>query len=132
MAYLGRAYAAKIRQLQEADRSAPIVPLKSQAIDSLLQLVGADSVSIARKQFVRRLATATRWYSATEALGWGSLCLMPHDVISDRWVEKEILSVKWPIWLQLVKRVNPDAYRASLVLDDRLGAEGIQGGPIQS
>jgi hypothetical protein len=132
MALLGRAYAAKIKQLQDENTGTPLPPLKTKAINSLLHLVCPHALPQERKVLVRRLTCATRWYSATETLGWGSLCLMPPDNRFNRWVEKEVLAYEWPIWLQLVKRVSPEAHAASQTLDRWLGVQAIQGGPIQS
>lgn len=63
-----------------------------------------------RKAFKQRLARAKRRFSATEVLGLGILSLMPTDVISNSWVERHISLDQWNIWLQLVKKVNQDAY----------------------
>lgn len=136
MALLGRAYANKVGRIQQNNPSSSRGrdgrgAVKSEAIDSLLLLVHPASTSEERKPFVRRLNRATRWYQAAETLGWGSLCLMPTDVVSTNWVEKDVLAHEWSIWLNLIQRVNKDACAASIALDNWLGAEGIQGGPIQ-
>ncbi|KAK7178193.1 Aspartate-tRNA ligase, cytoplasmic 1 [Paraphaeosphaeria sporulosa] len=51
----------------------------------------------------RRLHQALRWYEAAKQLGWGMLCLMPHDIITN-----------------------------SGAVDDWLGSEGISGGSISA
>ncbi|KAF1348219.1 hypothetical protein EJ07DRAFT_62860, partial [Lizonia empirigonia] len=71
-----------------------------------------------------------RWYEAAKQLGWGMLCLMPHDVITNSWVENDLRIRYWHIWLELVVKVNPGAHKASRALDDWLGSEGISGGSI--
>jgi hypothetical protein len=137
MALLGRAYANKICRIEQEDHATGRNarsrhgqgPVKTRAIDSLLQLTHLPSD---RKTLVKRLTRATRWYDAAKALGWGILCLMPTDIVSTRWVEKEVLAHEWSIWLELIKRVNKDAYTVSMAMDDWLGTEGIQGGAIQS
>ena len=73
-----------------------------------------------------------RWYCAAKTLGWGILCLLPYNVITNSWVENEVRSALWPIWLQLVNRENPNACKASMALDAWLGSEGIAGGPISA
>ncbi|KAF1365068.1 hypothetical protein EJ07DRAFT_89381, partial [Lizonia empirigonia] len=55
----------------------------------------------------------------------GMLCLMPHDIISNSWVENNLRIPFWHIWLKLVVKVNPVAYKASIALDAWLGSEGI-------
>ena len=39
---------------------------------------------------------------------------------------------EWKLWLDVVKKVNPDTYKASQMLSAWLGAEGIAGEPIAS
>lgn len=77
------------------------------------------------KRFVQHLTQATRWYQVADTLGWGSLCLLP-DSVSNKWV-KDVPAHAWPLWLDLIKRVNPDACAASRALDAWIGNEGIQG-----
>ncbi|KAF2176025.1 hypothetical protein K469DRAFT_608609 [Zopfia rhizophila CBS 207.26] len=49
------------------------------------------------KQWLKqRLKRATPWYTATKRLGWGSLCLVPHDLISVRWVEQTLRVTQAP------------------------------------
>jgi hypothetical protein len=55
---------------------------------------------------------------------------MPSDNISNMWVEKKLTSVEWKVWLDLVRRIQPDAYTASRKLDAWLGVEGIEGGSL--
>jgi hypothetical protein len=140
MALLGHAYDKKKTQIKEADQESSGRSSRSrggrgtvrgEAVDALMRLVGLDPSSRERKAFRKRLARATRWFAAATMLGWGSLCLMPIDVVSNSWVEREIQTDAWNIWLQLVKRINPEAYSASLAFDRYVGQEGIYGGPIQ-
>jgi len=142
MALLGRAYYDKVDQITQADRATSNAVVsrhrggkgkkKAEAINALLQLVNPTATPNDRKVFAKRLARAKRWFRATQVLGWGSLCLMPTDTVSNGWVERDIHPDVWNIWLQLVKRVNPEAHSASLALDNCVGQEGIQGGPIQT
>lgn len=129
MAFLGRAYDAKIRE-EGADTQSH----KSEIIDSLWSLVEptnarATGHETTRKRFVRCLTQASRWYRMADQLGWGSLCLMP-DSVTNRWV-RECPAHAWSVWLQLVQRVNPEACAASTALDAWIGQKGIQGGAIQ-
>lgn len=55
---------------------------------------------------------------------------MPYDVITNLWVENKLRVRHWHIWLELVKKVNPIAYKASMALDAWLGSEGISSGSI--
>ncbi|KAF1924226.1 uncharacterized protein M421DRAFT_20932, partial [Didymella exigua CBS 183.55] len=71
-----------------------------------------------------------RWYEAAKQLGWGMLCLMPHDIITNSWVENDLRIRFWHIWLELVVKVNPVAHKASGALDNWLSLEGISGGSI--
>ncbi|KAF1347198.1 hypothetical protein EJ07DRAFT_34342, partial [Lizonia empirigonia] len=71
-----------------------------------------------------------RWYEAAKQLGWGMLCVMPHDIISNSWIENDLRIPFWHIWLELVVKVNPVAHKASMALDAWLGLEGISGGSI--
>jgi hypothetical protein len=124
MAFLGREYHAKIRELDDDRRYA-----RTQVIDRLWVEIQPNGTKQDRKRFVRRLTQATRWYQVADTLGWGSLCLLP-DSVSNKWV-KDVPAHAWPLWLDLIKRVNPDACAASKALDAWIGNEGIQGGPIQ-
>jgi hypothetical protein len=141
MALLGRAYANKIAQVQDADRTASSNPsrkrhgkgqVRTEAVDDLLRAVSSPNPSKQeRENFRRRLSRASRWYTAVTTLGWGILCLMPFDAISNKWVEKILTRPQWDVWLQLVEKIQPDACTASRKLDAWLGAEGIEGGPIK-
>jgi hypothetical protein len=141
MALLGRAYASKIAQAQDSDGTASSNTsrnrrgkgkARTEAVDSLLRAVSSANPSHQERDgFRRRLSRATRWYTAATTLGWGSLCLMPSDDISNTWVEKKLTSVEWKVWLDLVRRIQPDAYTASRKLDAWLGVEGIEGGSLQ-
>ena len=124
MAFLGREYHAEIRKLNDDRRHA-----RTPVIDRLWMDMVPDGTKALRKRFVRRLAQATRWFQIADTLGWGSLCILP-DTVSNKWV-RNCLAHVWLLWLQLIKRVNPEACTASRALDAWIGVEGIQGGPIQ-
>ena len=111
MAFLGREYHAEIRALNDDRRHA-----RTPVIDRLWVEMIPNGTKKQRKRFVKRLAVANRWYQAAELLGWGSLCLLPESV-SNKWV-RDCLAHVWPLWLQLIKRVNPDACAASRALDN--------------
>jgi hypothetical protein len=138
MALLGRVHANKIAQLKVSDSSDHSRnrygrgQVRTEAVDSLLRTVTSETPS--KKQrvaFRQRLSRASRWYSAAMTLGWGSLCLMPPDAISNKWAEKTLTRPEWDVWLQLVKKIEPDVYTASRKLDAWLGTDGIEGGPIK-
>lgn len=141
MALLGRVHANKIAQLKENDRVTSSNrsrnrygrgQVRTEAVDGLLRTVTSETPSRAQRlAFRQRLLRASRWYSAVMALGWGSLCLMPPDAISNKWAEKTLTRPEWDVWLQLIKKVEPDVCTASRKLDAWLGTEGIEGGPIQ-
>ena len=105
--------------------------LRTEARTALLPLVCDTITEKDRRTFKKRLQRATRWYNAADRLGWGSLCLMPHDQITNTWVEQTLRVREWHIWLDLVKRANPDVYTASKALDSWLGSESIAGGSIE-
>jgi hypothetical protein len=142
MALLGRAYANKIAQVQHGDSAASSNPsrkrygkgqVRTQAVDDLLCAVsGPDPSKQERDNFRRRLSRASRWHTAATTLGWGSLCLMPSDAISNKWAEKTLTRPEWDVWLQLIKKMEPDVYTASRKLDAWLGADGIEGGSIKN
>src|SRR5438105_15781624 len=99
MAVRGQAYADKMDQIRRQDAAASNDTsrnrygkgkVSTEAIEALLPLVSSDPTPAERQRFKRRLGRATRWYEAAKALGWGILCLMPHDAISNSWVENEI------------------------------------------
>jgi hypothetical protein len=140
MAFLARAYAEKVAELEREDETAGRGQgrgrhgkgnLRTQAKKALLSLVLPNAASKDYSIFKKRLQRATRWYEAADRLGWGSLCLMPHHQITNTWVEQTLRVGEWHIWLELVKKVNPDAYAASKAFESWLGSESIAGGPIE-
>ena len=139
MAFLGKAYTDKIEQIRAQDalkinnkgnNRYGKGKVSSEALDALLRSATAASEPQQRQRFKKRLHQALRWYEAAKQLGWGMLCLMPHDVITNSWVENELRVRHWHIWLELVEKVNPTACKASMALDAWLGSEGISGGSI--
>jgi hypothetical protein len=139
MAFLGRAYSNKIAALQKEDELAGCGKyrqgrgkVRSEAQQLLLQLIYPDlTASAAQKGTLKNLLQrALRWYDAATMLGWGSLCLMPHDAVTNNWAEKTLTVPEWRIWLKLAKKVNVEAYKASAAFDGWLGSEGIQGRSI--
>lgn len=139
MAFLGKVYTEKMEQIREEDRSTRLSAknrhgkgkVSSEAIDAIIATISANPDGKQRQQFRRRLHYALRWYSAASELGWGMLCLMPHDVVTNSWVQNELQVRHWHIWLQLVIRVNKEACDASRVLEAWLGSEGLSGGSIR-
>lgn len=129
MASYGRAYADKIAELEA--QGVPRKECNGKAIDTLVQMrtPGGKPDKSVRGALRLRLSRATRWYHAARTLGWGFLCLMPSE-IAPKWVEQTLRVGEWALWLEVVKKVNPDTYKASQVLDAWLGADGIAGKPI--
>lgn len=138
MAFLGKVYTEKMAQIREEDCSARLSArnrhgkgkVSSEAINAIIATISANPDRKQRLQFRRRLHYALRWYSAASELGWGMLCLMPHDVVTNTWVQNELQVRHWHIWLQLVIRVNKEACDASTELEAWLGSEGLSGGSI--
>ena len=90
MAFLARAYADKIKALEQEDfvLTGPSGKghhrsrngkgkLRTEAKDALLPLVFPHPRPGDRSVFSQRLQRAARWYEAAAELGWGILCLMP-------------------------------------------------------
>lgn len=138
-ALLGQAYQTKIEQIRKADKDMVISTARSrngkgqvraEAADDLLALVYTKPTDKDRRLFKNRVNRGMRWYTMGQALGWGSFCLVPHDVISNTWIEYTLRVPELNIWLELVKKVNPDVFKAAQILDSWLGPEGIAGGAI--
>lgn len=140
MAFLGKTYTDKMEEIRSKERvgltegarkgRAGKGKVSSEAINELLPSVPAAPGPQHRQRVKRRLHQALRWYEAASRLGWGMLCLLPHDTISNSWVENDLRVPYWHIWLELVGRVNPAAYEASRQLQTWLGSEALSGGPI--
>ncbi|UPX16738.1 uncharacterized protein EKO05_0007125 [Ascochyta rabiei] len=104
-----KAYTKRIDQIKEQDvaRSSDAKnrgsrgKVSSEAMDALLLSATAMSGRQQRQRFKKQLHQALRWYEAAKQLGWGMLCLMPHNIISN-----------------------------FMALDAWLGLEGISGGSI--
>ena len=141
MAFLARAYVEKIATLEQEDKvirrggarshsRGGKGKLRTEAKQALLPLIFPNPTPKDRGTFNKRLHRAIRWYDAAEKLGWGSLCLIPHDQVTNSWVEQTLRVGEWSIWLELVKKVNPDAYNASKAFDTWLGSDNIASGSI--
>ena len=138
-ALLGQAYAKKTAQIRHNDLISSNDrtrnrygkgPVRTEAYEALLQLVFPKPTDTDRLVFKKRLAKSARWNTVIEALGWGSLTLMPHDEIPNSWIESTLRVGELNVWLDLVKKENPDVYAASKALDSWLGPDGISGGSI--
>lgn len=138
-ALLGQAYQKRIKQIRESDKDMVISTARSrngkgqvrtEAADDLLTLVYTKPTDKDRRLFKNRVARGMRWYTMGQVLGWGSFCLVPHDVISNTWLEHTLRIPEFNVWLDLVKKVNPDIFEAAQILDSWLGPEGIAGGAI--
>jgi hypothetical protein len=56
---------------------------------------------------------------------------MPSDAIANTWAERTLTTPEWRVWLDLVRKIQPDVYTASTKLDAWLGTDGIKGGLIR-
>jgi hypothetical protein len=138
-ALLGQAYNTKIEQIREKDKARVITSargrngkgqVRAEATDDLLALLYANPTEKDRRLLKSRVTRGMRWYKMGQALGWGSFCLVPHDVITNTWLEHTLRVPELDIWLELVRKVNPDVVKAAHILDSWLGPDGIAGGAI--
>jgi hypothetical protein len=138
-ALLGEAYTRKIEQLQLADRMASNDvtrnrygrgQVRTEAIAALTQLVYRAPSKKDHEGLCNRIKQAMRWHKIVQALGWGSLLLIPHEEVSNHWVEHVLRVGQLDTFLDLVKRERPDICDASKALEAWLGPEGITGAPI--
>ena len=51
-------------------------------------------------------------------------------MISNTWLEHTLRVPELDVWLELVRKVNPDVVKAGHILDSWLGPDGIAGGAI--
>lgn len=147
MAFLGKVYMDKVQEIgcQEGTAAANRVEknkkkrkrsrggqgkVATEAINTIMSAVSPSPSQQQRQQFRRRLYRALSWYKIAGELGWGMLCLMPHEDISNSWIENDLRASHTPIWCELVTRVNPAACAASRALEEWLGSEGLAGGSI--
>jgi hypothetical protein len=134
MAFLYRMYDDEVKRLQVEDKEGPPSRrgrggrgrLKTEVKNALFARMKGD---VTKDAFNQRLKRAGRWFEAAETLGWGCLCLMPYEDITQSWVEQGLCAAEWTIWLGLVKRVNPKAVEVGQVIDQWLGKDCIAGGP---
>ncbi|KAK7177487.1 hypothetical protein PSPO01_16461 [Paraphaeosphaeria sporulosa] len=138
-ALLGQAYSRRTAQIRDEDHISSNDrtrnrygkgKISTQATEALMALVGLDVTEKNKRSFQRRLEIGKRWYTVTQALGWGMLTLIPHEEISNSWVERRLLQGQLAVWVELVKKERQDIYKASKTLESWLGPEGIAGGPI--
>ena len=138
-ALLGQAYTKKIKQIQDNDKKTSNDttrnrygkgPVRTEAITALMKLVYTSPTEKDKLVFRNRLKQAVRWYTVVQGLGWGILTLIPHDEISNRWIERVLRVGQLHVFIELVKKERPDLCAASKALEDWLGPEGIAGGPI--
>lgn len=137
MAFLGKEYVEKMDEIRAAEGDGGKKnrhgkgKVSSEAMNAIIGTLTATAPSGPQRQrFKRRLHQAVRWHSAVKQLGWGILCLMPHDVVTNSWVENDLRIGQWEVWLSLVGKVRPEACQASWLLESWLGSEGIAGGSI--
>lgn len=140
-ALLGQALANKVAQIKHNDsissnnKSANRYGkgfVRSEAIDSLMQLVNPNAYPTKKERdvFRARLAKASKWYEIAESLGWGVFLVMPEDSISKTWIEHTVRAWGLQVFIRLVRRERPDVCLAARQFDTWLGLEGIAGGAI--
>ncbi|KAL1793796.1 hypothetical protein ACET3X_000001 [Alternaria dauci] len=138
-ALLGKAYARKVDEIQVADRLASNDrtrnrygkgQARTEAITYLVHLVCQSPSKSDHAAFRYRLKRATRWFDIVQALGWGSLLLIPHEEVSNHWLERVLRKNQRDVFLELVKRERPEICTASRALEAWLGPDGITGAPI--
>jgi hypothetical protein len=125
MASLGKAYASTIHEIKAQDAACTNDARNgdgrgkviSEVMDFLLQSVSTAGAPKQPQALKKRLHRAFRWYEAAKQLSWGMLCFMPHDVISNSWVENKLQVSFWRVWLELVTKMNPIACKASRALN---------------
>jgi hypothetical protein len=140
LALLSQKYEQKIKAIEDADVLAGRGKSRSRngkgkLLSEAQRELLAEGVPNATKgdhqTFKARLNRGARWFEAAKTLGWGILAIIPYDQITGSWAEKTLRVGEWRVWLQLVKKVNPEAHKASQMLDAWFGAEGIAGGSIE-
>jgi hypothetical protein len=138
-ALLGEAYAQKIQQIRQSDLAASNDrtrnrygkgPVRTEAIAALVKLVYPVPTKKDHEVFRNRLRQASRWHTIVQGLGWGSLLLIPHEEVSNWWLERVLRVGQLGVFVNLVKRERPDLCAASKALEAWLGPDGIAGGPI--
>ncbi|KAI8930529.1 hypothetical protein NX059_012125 [Plenodomus lindquistii] len=129
MAFLARAFEQETQALLDEDNSVRRSGRGRVRVEAKKRLYAKLS-NVDWAVFGVKLKRARKWYKAVCELGWGILCLMPYDIITNTWVEQVLRVSEWDVWLQLVHKVNPGVIQASRQLDRWLGAACIAGGPI--
>lgn len=139
LALLGEAYAQKVQQIRQSDFATSNDhtrnrygkgPVRTEAIAALVKLVYPAPTKRDHEVFRNRLKQAKRWHTIVQGLGWGSLLLIPHEEVSNWWLERVLRVGQLQVFIDLVKRERPDLCAASQSLDAWLGPDGIAGGPI--
>jgi hypothetical protein len=139
LALLGTAYALKVEEIQERDRALSDDrsrnrygkgQVRTQAIAELMELAHLTPRSKHQVLFKSRLKRGIRWHTIVKNLGWGILMLVPHEEISNRWVERVLRVGQLDVFVELVKRERPELCAASKALELWLGPDGVAGGSI--
>ncbi|USP80404.1 hypothetical protein yc1106_07678 [Curvularia clavata] len=139
LALLGEAYTQKIRQIRQQDWISSNDctrnwygkgPVRTEAITALIKLVYPEPTREQHNTFRARLKQAMRWHSVVQGLGWGSLLLILHEEVPNRWIERVLRVGELGVFIDVVKRERPDLVEASKALESWLGPDGIAGGPI--
>jgi hypothetical protein len=102
MAFLYCMYDDEVKQLQLEDKEGPPSrrgrggrgQLKTEVKNTLFAKIKGD---VTRDAFNQRLKRAGRWFKAAKTLGWGCLCLMPYEDITQSWVEQGLCTAEWTI-----------------------------------
>jgi hypothetical protein len=139
LALLGHSYTQKMEQIREGDFVASNDrtrnrygkgQVRTEAIAALKALVNLPATKKDNDLFRYRLTLAIRWHKIVQVLGWGGLLLIPHEEVSNRWLERVLLIGQLDVFLALVQRERPELCAAGKVLETWLGPDGISGAPI--
>jgi hypothetical protein len=97
-------------------------------------VAAGSSRSDSGERFRKRLSKSMVWYRAATELGWGVLCSMPSDTVSNPWVEHYLRIERWGAWLKLVRHINSVACLVSRVLrcPGKLGAASESAAAVPS
>lgn len=83
----------------------------------------------AYKKFDHIIAWSRRWSHISKTLGLGVLALIPESLITNRFVEQDLVLDQFHAWVALIQRVNPDCVRLGETFLTRIQT-ALQGEPI--
>jgi hypothetical protein len=120
-ALLYEVYQHKVDQLKLCAQGKNIIEIRSGIVT---QLELSLRVKV-KEKFHTGIEHGQLWYTMAQALGWGSLLFVPYPFVTNQWVHRTLRLSRLPIWLELIKMVNPDVKTAGKLFDTWLGSKGI-------